>query len=562
MDHEQFVLRTSPRNKMTAKYTADDIEEIKNGLHEYLKKRFREVYKINQQIHYPSEDYNNTMVTEWYNEYEEHERYLLRDKSFKLRDVFGEDVFASIIKKYKNNFSEQIFNLRNNRDIWVNQQIEDNRPDITYIQNLVLHNKPLPEPMSAEEFGHKIFNQDINVPFEKYKRCIFGSHTISEWLEYYMMDHSRTAKRYAPTVLTPDERMQSILKRQPFADKPPVIEYPFTSKIPKRRHTRELYPDRRLLKTQLMKPYYSPYPGCWEIDHVFNLISNEDSFIFMININTRFLVVMSCRENSNDVQACLEELLEMFPDGVRSLRGDGSVAYSNVSNPNATQYVSRDTTVNSSNPTNALLKWYTEYGIKYFFNPSPYTNHNRIVDSVIRTIRNAIGKRKITEEQLQNIVWYYNNTPHRGLNFIRGRHLTPLEMMCDPDLEWQYIRFCDRKLLQARIRQKQLRLDKYSPGNILMVHLDQDKTNNKFTKRRRVFDSLAQFVQYFNGNALVQLIDKPKKDSRGYVETNSQGIEYFLDYEERAKVIPLYCTRYVCKNIDSLPQSVINTFLS
>ena len=123
-----------------------------------------------------------------------------------------------------------------------------------------------------------------------------------------------------------------------------------------------------------------------------------------------------------------------------------------------------------------------------------------MVDCVIKTIRNAIGYREITPEQLKQIVNYYNNTYHRSID------CTPAEMQENPDLEYQYIRWCEQKLNQVLALQDNYGLTKYEKGNILLVHLDKGKTHNKFEKRRTYYDRLGEFMNYENGNVKIKLL--------------------------------------------------------
>ncbi|KAA6368821.1 MAG: hypothetical protein EZS28_035651, partial [Streblomastix strix] len=56
-----------------------------------------------------------------------------------------------------------------------------------------------------------------------------------------------------------------------------------------------------------------------------------------------------------------------------------------------------------------------EQGIQCFFTGSPFTEHIRIVDSVVKTIRNGFGTSSndfADPEKLQQLVYIYNKTPH------------------------------------------------------------------------------------------------------------------------------------------------------
>ncbi|KAA6394724.1 MAG: hypothetical protein EZS28_009749 [Streblomastix strix] len=97
--------------------------------------------------------------------------------------------------------------------------------------------------------------------------------------------------------------------------------------------------------------------------------------------------------------------------------------------------------------------------------------HNRIVDSVIRTIRNG-------------------------------------------DLEGKFIRLKQQQLELQLIKQQREQLFDFKSGNILMVHVDYSRTGIRFQIQRRQFNELATFITYNNGNVeqeRTEFKDRPKK---------------------------------------------------
>ena len=155
--------------------------------------------------------------------------------------------------------------------------------------------------------------------------------------------------------------------------------------------------------------------------------------------------------------------------------------------------------------------------INFYFQSSKFTYHNKIVDSVIRTLRNALFNFDVDnpnkywngkhDEIIQQLVEYYNHTWHRMIK------MTPHEMHVDIDKEWKYIRAQIERLGDAKKKQKDAGLFNYKPGDRLLIHLDYGKLNPLTTRefrRRRNFDRFAKFVRYQNGNCLVQL-EKPIK---------------------------------------------------
>ena len=198
-------------------------------------------------------------------------------------------------------------------------------------------------------------------------------------------------------------------------------------------------------------------------------------------------------------------------------------------------------------PTINLMKMYQRENINIYFDGGKFTNHNRMVDVVIKTIRNAIGYRKLNKEQVQEIVDYYNFTPHRGLRLMGNNgyyYATPAEVQDDEELEWQYIRQCDEKLLEVMKYQQVYGLTKYQRGNILMVRIDLGKTSDKNEKRRRYYDRLGEFIEYVHGNVRV-ILNKPVLI--GINDVNEV-------------IIPIYNTKFVSKNKGSIPDEVIRVY--
>jgi hypothetical protein len=75
----------------------------------------------------------------------------------------------------------------------------------------------------------------------------------------------------------------------------------------------------------------------------------------------------------------------------------------------------------------------------------------------------------------------------------------------------------------------------YDPGDILLCHIPTKERIH--AKRRKNFDTLATFINYTHRNVLVQLYS-----------TNQQV------------VLPIYCTKYLCKSIDRLNIDERRTF--
>ena len=318
-----------------------------------------------------------------------------------------------------------------------------------------------------------------------------------------------------------EEQKKFLRQNRITVDNDDIMPYPFKSKVKeyKKRFPDTPYQDIPVdpkvesRTRKLEKPYFSPEPHSWEIDLVFNLLEQGDIYLFCININTKFLVVYRVKSKSaNDVLPALEDLRNNFE--VKSVKGDGERSFA-----------AEDT-----------REFWQHYHIKTYFSKTKFTNHNRIVDSVIRTIRNAIGYRNINEEQLKQIINYYNNTKHSSTGF------TPIEMMNDIDKEFYFIRRCNERLIDVKKR-----LPKLKQGNVVIVHLELGKVAGKFEKKRKTFDRIGIFQEYINGNVRVK-VSPPVQISSGSWRTDL--------------LVPEYAVRYIAESIDTLPEKYKRTFYS
>jgi hypothetical protein len=281
-----------------------------------------------------------------------------------------------------------------------------------------------------------------------------------------------------------------------------MLEFPFKSKA-KRQSTKIPVSDSHYKRKDLSKPNFSFTHGCWEIDLVFGLLSgndeetpfNRDIHLFCINVNTRYLVVFPIPDKTKEsILRCLTMLMDTYE--VSHLKGDGERGF-------------------------AMLQKFFNVSI----DSSPYTYHNKTIDRVIRTIRDAIGYRRITEDQLQQIIRYYNNTYHRSID------CSPQQMQNDPDIEDQYIQWCIEKLNEKQKKLHELGLYSYKAGNILLLHLDESKTPERFKKIRNYWNKLGRFISYVSqSKVLVRLLSR-----------NTKNV-----------ILPLYSTKLLTENADQL----------
>ncbi|KAI5487217.1 hypothetical protein TVAGG3_0123310 [Trichomonas vaginalis G3] len=126
----------------------------------------------------------------------------------------------------------------------------------------------------------------------------------------------------------------------------------------------------------------------------------------------------------------------------------------------------------------------------------------------MRTLRDALGVNGQIywdgnhDSIIQQLVYYYNNTWHRTIN------MKPVEMKNDISKEWEYIRKQMERLNDVKREQINSGLMNFKQGDKVLIHLDYGKTDKSMTKRRRRFDTIAEFVRYINGNALVEVNNK------------------------------------------------------
>ncbi|KAI5482514.1 hypothetical protein TVAGG3_1083890 [Trichomonas vaginalis G3] len=126
----------------------------------------------------------------------------------------------------------------------------------------------------------------------------------------------------------------------------------------------------------------------------------------------------------------------------------------------------------------------------------------------MRTLRDALGVNGQIywdgnhDSIIQQLVYYYNNTWHRTIN------MKPVEMKNDISKEWEYIRKQMERLNDVKREQINSGFMNFKQGDKVLIHLDYGKTDKSMTKRRRRFDTIAEFVRYINGNVLVEVDNK------------------------------------------------------
>ncbi|KAI5510962.1 integrase core domain containing protein family [Trichomonas vaginalis G3] len=235
------------------------------------------------------------------------------------------------------------------------------------------------------------------------------------------------------------------------------------------------------LKEKFSRPSFAPYPYSYEIDHL-EYSKGNVTYLFAININTRYLYCIPVKgKTEQETRRAIQYLLDH--ERVDNIRGDSDKGFQAT-----------------------MIHYFPQ--INFYFSSSPYTFHNKIVDAVMRTLRDALGVNGQIywdgnhDSIIQQLVYYYNNTWHRTIN------MKPVEMKNDISKEWKYIRKQMERLNDVKREQINSGLMNFKQGDKVLIHLDYGKTNKSMTKRRRRFDTIAEFVRYINGNALVEVDNK------------------------------------------------------
>ena len=252
----------------------------------------------------------------------------------------------------------------------------------------------------------------------------------------------------------------------------------------------DLNPKKQQKKYQ--RPYYSPRFLGWECDLVFFTEKTKKpiTYMFVINLNTKFLYVIYLTNKDNDNM--IDAFMNLFnypsdnvqcPEGLRmnSIRFDGEKAL-----------VSK-----------RLTDFFKDRDIKFYSNPSPYINKSRVVDRVIRTIRTAfdnlnIGHLSLSEHRktMQKIVSIYNNTVHRTTG------LKPAEMTFEQELEW--IKNKENELFDQMEKVVETDRFDFEKGEEVLIYLPTGKTD-RFTKKHIYYSTRGEFVKMDHGNAVCEV---------------------------------------------------------
>ena len=245
----------------------------------------------------------------------------------------------------------------------------------------------------------------------------------------------------------------------------------------------------KALQKKYQRPYFSPIFNSYEADLAF--ISNNpklknNTYLFLININTRYLYILLLNDKETSSLKRAFEKLIYYGLKINSIRFDG------------------ESGLNSKE----MLKYFKDNDINVYSNSSPYINKNKIVDRAIRTIRDMYYNQtqdKVIDKQkqhniLQELVTIYNNTYHKSI----GK--APSQMTYEDELE--YIKSKQKQIKEINKKYDKDNIPSYEYGDPLLIYLNTAKTNNGFKKRRSNFNTEGTFVQYDHGNVVANVDGK------------------------------------------------------
>jgi hypothetical protein len=151
------------------------------------------------------------------------------------------------------------------------------------------------------------------------------------------------------------------------------------------------------------RPCFSPKFNSYEMDYAVAsfLINSERMFkfyLFVININIKFLFVQPLTENRHPSIHITKILIEDINNHLKSLRPDLKI--DNIRGDADTKFAKMITEYTNTKTVllkdfvynkNEFVDYLPSENITLYLNKSPFVNKNRVVDRTIRTIRDILG---------------------------------------------------------------------------------------------------------------------------------------------------------------------------
>jgi hypothetical protein len=278
-------------------------------------------------------------------------------------------------------------------------------------------------------------------------------------------------------------------------------------------------------------------------------------WLFVVNINTRFLLVYPLKRNKeasyDDIVEALEQIQNSLPSDQRiiSLRSDAGRYFGTMvdeTHKGEHRYINGFSFA-ATDISKPYLDFLYNNGISLYISKSPFVNRSRIIDRAARTIRDMLGedpRNTIIIQKTRDVVNEYNNTPHIAFKYM----FTPAEVQNNKDIEGYFIREQMYRLEEIKNRQAEAGFFNYKPGDILLIHRDNSKLPlDRYTKRRRVFNRVARFIRYIYGNVECIIY---KRGVSGLPETTKVDKNHPI-------IVPIYHTRLIAHSLAELPQAYL-----
>jgi hypothetical protein len=193
------------------------------------------------------------------------------------------------------------------------------------------------------------------------------------------------------------------------------------------------------------RPIFSPNFNSWCVDIGFIEGSKRSGYLFFVNENTRYLCAWPTQAKSMEALSDgFSKFFAVFAHKPCYIKGDGERGFKAIADrmKGVIKSSARNEPKTHALATNEEYKRNVHWWLKddVVSKRQHLTNTYCIVDSVIRTIRNLLGKdpmQFMNHELFFQAVRLYNNTVHSAFDNV----LTPKQMQENPDLELSYIQF-------------------------------------------------------------------------------------------------------------------------
>ena len=308
--------------------------------------------KINEELEtkrkfYIIEDYHNEAL----------------DRKIEFTYEIDNEYFHDFYNEYKTNWINNHPNFKNYID-----------KDFSVIIDILINEKPFIKDIKTFanklliNFSHRDQNHILNNPDIDYDEQYQYIHevmeyiSLNEWYEYYKNEwyNKHNVER------KDSRKYKSLL--------PEILPYPFKTKTLKGQEyvVNKTVPDYRINK-KLMKPTYATHPYSYEIDIMFVQHPQFQKrylkqYLVCINVNTRYLFMFPIQDKTEkSIIKALKQLLSQTK--VTYIKCDGEKGFN----------------------SKLITEFFKTNNIKTFISDSKFTYKLKIVDRVIRTIRDAMG---------------------------------------------------------------------------------------------------------------------------------------------------------------------------